>query len=84
MHAVQALNAAQKSADTQPNNLNGPNGNPNVYLSGGYGDSTAIPNDPSKTTAADPQQNTKVRSWGCHLTLPTTRTVTVNSNVEKV
>ena len=67
MHAVQALNAAQKSADTQPNNLNGPNGNPNVYLSGGYGDSTAIPNDPSKTTAADPQQNTKVSLWGCSL-----------------
>ena len=110
--ALQALNAAQKSADTQANGLTGPNGAANVYLSGetfdgnhtescesaanmlfnslssaqyktwksqqphtvtharqstirnscagGYGLPNSIPNDPSKTTAADPQTNTKV------------------------
>lgn len=60
IHALQAVNAAQKSADVQPNGLNGANGNPNQYLSGGYGLAGAVPNDPTKTLVTDPQQNTKV------------------------
>lgn len=59
---VQAVNAAQKSADTQVNNL--PVGNPtNTYLTGGYGDPNAIPNDPSKNSAADPATNNQVRGF---------------------
>lgn len=57
---LQALNAAQKSANTQVNNL--PVANPtNVYTTGGYEDPNAIPNDPSKNSVADPQTNTQVR-----------------------
>ena len=65
--ALQALNAAQKSADVQPNGLNGANGNPNQYLSGGYGLAGAVPNDPTKTLATDPQKNTKVQRLTCSM-----------------
>ncbi|CAL8462758.1 g2291 [Coccomyxa elongata] len=60
--SLQSVNAAQKSADTQVNNL--PVANPtNTYLSGGYGDPNAIPNDPSKNSAANPATNTQIAAF---------------------